>query len=975
MDKAYEELDDAKAEIETLKAELRSKTDSLENLKRFQNAQVNQIREAKLKNEKLEQELIRKEDEIIVVKQNCEDLQGDLNKKESIIKHLSAANDKLRGDCDKKLKKWEDEKKGLVLALEEAVEKAENQDQQIHAYKQEIESLKGCLSASKKCLEVEKKSEASEERRKSDDILQNLEDENRKVAEQLKWKKEQFKHLEEAHEKLREQFRSSKKEWELKKSSLLDEISSLQMKLDSQTRISENLQNQLQMCSHALAHEESRRKRLEVQLTDYKERFENVSSDYENARFELDQFNSQRDKDTGDMRYSLKTKEAHCKELKYNIQKLEQENKELRVSLKELQEAHIQEAGASHSQSKLRSKLRSLENIHRECALTLQAKEVEWKLQLEKLTGELNGYRSELEDKKEAAEELKMELENKTAAMEELKMELKNSDSLTLELDLLKEEMSLSLLVLKQGISEAKKKLVNDKEEMDLINKDREDKCFELMKQLEMKNAALIEAQKYKKKELDLINKEREEKCSKLMNLLEMKDAALIRAQKEIDEEREKVARVMEEVDSLNVTKEQLHSLQNELDRYKEMLEESTKCQLLLKEKTLQMESESREKLQGVSDALDRANTELDEKTYEVNEMEYELQMWTSIVEQLKNDLEENHLIRKELENSLLAQVDFGETLKQEKDNLIYKLQENETKLADLRQQVILLEEELKRRQSQTSSPARGQTAESSETDKLRHLQFIEEKDTILEELQKRFRCLEQESCRGELERRKKLDLEKLMHQAASMGHQFSTSWVSFSSQLAEKQAEINLVQDACDKITTAEIIAILENEERKLMIAELEDDISNLEQKLKLQEERWSRTEQLASEMEAEMEIKQLTLKGLTDKIETRLKSSDASYHKLKMENRNLLENVTRLLSERENLLGFITRLDEKICEFSAADSQLMDKLGSIAQGMNFSKEDEFLTEENINMRSPVATKKLEVVSNIRSPFKELNN
>ncbi|XP_054823765.1 uncharacterized protein At4g38062 [Prosopis cineraria] len=953
MDKAYEELDDTKAEIERLKAELRSKTDSLENLKQFQNAQVNQVREAKLKNEKLEQELLQKEDEITEAKQNCEDLKGDLVKKESIIKHLSAANDKLRVDCDEKLKKWEDEKKGLVLALEEAVEKAENQDQQINVYRQEIESLKGCLSASKRCLEVEKISEASKELRKSDDILHNLEDENRKVAEQLKWKKEQFKHLEEAHEKVREQFRSSKKEWELEKSSLLDEISSLQMKLDSQIRISENLQNQLQMCSQALAHEESRRKRLEVQLSDYKERFENVSSEYENARFELDQFHSQRDKDIGDMRYSLKTKEAHSKELKYTIQKLEQENKELRASLKELREAQIQEAGASFSQSKMRSKLRSLENIHRECASTLHSKEAEWKLQLEKMTEELIGYRSGWENMIEATEELKMELENKTEAIEELKRELKNSHSLIMEPDLLKEEMSLLLLVLKQGISEAQIKVVNDKKEMDLINKEREEKSFELVKQLEMKNAALIQAQKLNKSELDLINKEREEKCSELMNLLEMKNAALIRAQKEISEEREKVACLLKEADSLSVTKEQLHSLQNELDRYKEMLDESTKCQLLLEEKTLQMECNSREKLKKVSDALDRANTELDEKIYEVNEMEYEMQIWISIVERLKNELEENHTMRKELENSLLAQVDFVENIKQEKESLIHKLKENEIKVDDLRQQVILLEQEVRRRQKEASSLARGQS----------------------------FRR-EFESVGGTYEHEKKLDLEKVMHQAASLGHQFSTSWVSFSSQLAEKQAEINLVQDACDKITAAEIMAILETEERKLMIAELEDDILNLEQKLKLQEERWSQSERLALKIEAEMEVKQLTLKGLTDQIETRLKSSDASYHKLKMENRNLLENVTKLLSERENLLCFIMGLDEKICEFSATDTRLMDKLGSIAHsfendcpGMNFSEEDEFLTKENIKMHSPVGTKKVEVVSDVRSPFKELNN
>ena len=113
------------------------------------------------------------------------------------------------------------------------------------------------------------------------------------------------------------------------------------------------------------------------------------------------------------------------------------------------------------------------------------------------------------------------------------------------------------------------------------------------------------------------------------------------------------------------------------------------------------------EELEEVSDALDRANTELDVKIYQVNELEYELQIWMSIVEKLKNDLEENHVIRQELENALLEQVGFSETLKQEKDSMIQKLQENEIKLDDIQQQVILLEQKLERRQSLASSPVR----------------------------------------------------------------------------------------------------------------------------------------------------------------------------------------------------------------------------------------------------------------------------
>ncbi|KAL5080586.1 hypothetical protein RYX36_009008 [Vicia faba] len=49
-----------------------------------------------------------------------------LNSSASIIKHLRGANDKIRVDCDEKIKQMEDGNRGLVLALEEANDKVEN---------------------------------------------------------------------------------------------------------------------------------------------------------------------------------------------------------------------------------------------------------------------------------------------------------------------------------------------------------------------------------------------------------------------------------------------------------------------------------------------------------------------------------------------------------------------------------------------------------------------------------------------------------------------------------------------------------------------------------------------------------------------------------------------------------------------------------------------------------------------------------
>ncbi|RZB92937.1 hypothetical protein D0Y65_024715 [Glycine soja] len=499
----YEEMEEAKAEIEKLTVKLRDKTNSLQNLKKYYDAQANKIQESIFKVEKLNQEMLQKADDI------NDYVSESLNNKESITKHLSAADDELGAICDDKFRKWKDEKRGYVLALEE--------------------------------------------------------------EEQIKWKEEHFKHLEDVHEKLIDQFKASKKEWELEKSTLLDEISSL--------------------------------------------------------------------------------------------------------------------------------------------------------------------------------------------------------------------------------------------------------KSF---------------------------------------------------SKKYINEEREKAACLMRQVESYGFANELLHLPHNELDRHKD----------------LHMEDGFKEQLKEVYDALDRANIELDERICEKSEMEFELRIWKSFVERLRNGLEENLVMCKELENSLLAQVDFTESLKQEKDSLVFKLEEKENKIECLQQHVYYLN----KNQKDISPDHRG----------------------------------EGQYFRGAPER------------------------------------------EVCDKITAAEVLATLEIEE-KLMMVELEYDIHDMEQKLKLQEENWRQSEQLALDIEEEMEAKQLQIKKLIDQMENKLRGSDVFLQKLKIENRSLLENVTRLSLESALL--------------QSADTQLMDTLRSIVQcfendsvGINFTKDDGLLVKENMIMHSPTGIKKLETFSDIRSLFKELN-
>ena len=1156
MERVCEELDEAKAEIEKLKVEYRNKAESSENFKKAYNEQLTKLKELSSKFNQQTQELNEKSEEASTAKQMYEELKCCLNEKESIIKHLKAANDKLRVDCDEKFRKWEEENRKQVLALDEANEKNMDQEQKIHFFKEEIEGLKRLLSVSKKkCLEAEKNAKASEELRQRDDMLVKSEEQYRRVEDQLKWKKEQFNHLEEAHEKLRNQFWTSKKEWEQEISTLLDKICALQSKLDSQTRISEGLKRQLQMCNQALAQEERQRKYLEIQLSESKTCFENVFSECQDAKSKIEHLSIQRDKEIAALRNSLSTKETIYKEADFRARKLEQENQDLLISLKELQEERIHGAGASSSLAKLRNKLKSLEHMHRDCSENLRAKEAQWSSQQEKLTSDLNDYMLKIESKDADIKELGLELESchssimqlksqneelklratklekdnqelqtslkelqeqqihesgvssleglqnkveslehmhrdcssnlrakeaewssqlekltgdlsdyrskvesKDAVIKELSMELEGCYSSLVQLKLQSEEASLMVLVLKLGLSEAQLKLASKKDEMALQNKEREENISHLMNKLEMKSAALVKAQADIEEErekvaallrrvelLELIeqqqvlmqkelerHKEMLEESSKYQlhlkeqalqmesNLkarleeacddLDRANSELVKAQADSEKEREKVASLLRRVESLDLVEQQQLLMQKELERLKEMLEESSKYQLQLKEQSLQMESNLKARLREACDALDRANSELSEKICEGSETEFELQIWKSIADHLKAELQENLEMRKSIEASLLAQIEVEETLKQERDALIIALEEKDRMIDDFQRQIRSLDQEMKAREIGTASFARTEAVMAFESKKEIFLQTTKEKDRILEKLQEEIERLEHESLRRELEgsmlarivtertfeleksnliqlmEEKEERVEDLQKLVRSLEQNFNSSMISFSSQLVQKQAEINLVHEAWEKIATAEILAQLEIEEKKVMIMELEDDIHSIQQKLEFQEKSLSHSKQQALEIEAELEAKQLEVKKLTTEMETNWSNSEGLVNELESKNKNLVEELAKLSSERENLLGFIGDMCDGIDKFSCEDMQLTRSLERImhtfdtySPGNELKRRDDDTpfnpNKENFSTHLSPTLKKFEATPDERSPFREVNN
>ncbi|KAJ8543999.1 hypothetical protein K7X08_025617 [Anisodus acutangulus] len=785
MDTVPEALDEAKLEIENLRANYQSKAELCENLNRANNELLTKNQEANLKVEKLTHELSGKEDELAVTKQLHEATESKLEEKESAVKHLSSANDKLRADYAEMIRKFEEENRGLALALDGANSTNTDQEQQIRSLKQKIEWLREFASASQ-----QKKS------------------------------------------------------------------------------------------SEALAHEESRRKLLEVQLAESKTSFDSVFTEYEESKSIIERLTSQRDKEIANLRDVLGTRDTLHKEMEYQFRRVEQENHELMTSLKELQEAKIQEAGSASSLSKLRNKLRGLEQVHKDCFGNLKAKEAEWASKLEQLTGELDCCKSSVQ--------------SKDTLITELRDELETCESLTLQLTLQNEETFMMLLVLKSQFFEFHQRIADDYASMELEKREGVENISTLIKQLNTKNEALV------------------------------------RVHEDLEEEREKVALLSEKVESLNSEEQRQLPLQREVDTMKEMLKEASTSQIHLKEQVLSTKSD----LEQVRDALDRANEELAESFSEGSELEFEMQVWKSVAEKLKANLEENHQMRRQVEASLLAQANVEFDLKQERESLELKLEEKDRRVNELHQQLFDLNEELQRRE---------QTAFLSEN--------IEHKK-ISQDLQKEVEYLEQEWVRKELEgailaqveaetkhKNEKESLHQLVEEkdhriydlqqlVNSLENEFESSTGSFSARLSEMQADVDLFHKTWEKMRTAEILKEIEIQMRDLVIVELENEIYQLQKKVEHLEKHLSNSVGNRTELEAELEAKRSEIDTLQFNLEKQVRSSDIVIKKLRGEKAKLLEDVKKLSSDKDKLFDTFMGLSERINMLSKEDVQLTDSL-----------------------------------------------
>ncbi|RLN17064.1 hypothetical protein C2845_PM02G02150 [Panicum miliaceum] len=565
MEEMSKELDDLRAEVEALAAQLRAKSDLADGLKRAGADQAARLRDARAEAERHAAEAAARGEEAAAAGERCGLLEARLADKEQALRHLCAAHEALKSTLRERTEALEADKRGLLAALEDAEAGRAEQEATLRARDGEVARLRGLLSEKeRRCGEAEKRALAPREVAVRDDMLVKLEEEKAAVESKLKWKAEQFRHLEEALKKVQDDFRAAKNEWGLDRSTLVDRIGALVADLDSKTRIAEDFRSKLEMCSQALAHEEGRRKRVEAEMSELRHLYGNVVSEYEEAKSMVESLTTNRDGEIASLRSSLAEKVTLLKEMGYTKAHLEQDNEDLRSMLKEYQEAQIGGADAVVSLKDLRENFRALEQAHRNCTGKLRDKEAEWRMQMEKLGGDLDRCLSQLE--------------SKDMLIREMRNELLGSYK-SLELQTVENWEALIIITVVQS------KFHESCSCIDTVKLNMQHHCEEVEKEI-----------------------------SSVRKQLEERNCTIVQSQVEQKQQSEVIEKLQGRIEELEHAEQEHEKMQRQVDAYKEMLDNTSRDVHCIKDEASEKENNLQEKLGEALGALDEANCALADK-------------------------------------------------------------------------------------------------------------------------------------------------------------------------------------------------------------------------------------------------------------------------------------------------------------------------------------------------------------------------
>ncbi|KAK8444409.1 hypothetical protein SEVIR_9G131800v4 [Setaria viridis] len=1040
MEEMSKELDDLRVEVESLAAQLRAKSDLADGLKRASADQAARLRDAREDAERHAAEAAARGEEAAAAGERCGQLEARLAEKEQALRHLCGVHEALKGTLREKTEGLEADKMGLLAALEDAEARQAEQEAALRARDEEVARLRGLLSEKeRRCGEAEKRGVAPREMVMRDDMLEKLEEEKAAVEGKLKWKAEQFRHLEEALKKVQDDFRAAKREWGSDRSTLVDRIGALEADLDSKARISEDFRCRLEMCSQALAHEEGRRKWVEAEMSELRHMYGNVVSEYEEARSMVESLTANRDGEIASLRSSLAEKVTLLKEMGYSKERLEQENDDLRSTLKEYQEAQISGADAVVSLKDLREKFRALEQTHRSCTEKLRDKEDKWRMQMEKLGSDLDGCLSQLESKDTLTRELQNELLGSYKSLELQTVE--NWEALIIA------------IVVQSKFHESCSCIDTVRLNIHHHCEGTEKEIASVRKQLEERNCTIVQSQAERKQQSEVIAKlqgrieelERtEQEHEKMQRQLDTYKEMLEDTSRDVhcikDEASEKENNLQEKLrealgaldeancaladrnNELSQLEINLHQqkqatehleklkvdMQSELKGYMDSnhtLKRDLDAALVAKMEAEEVLIQEKVKLLG---ALNEANYVLSERSSELSQIENNFHQQKQALEhleklkvdmetELKTYMDENCVLKRDLDVALIAKMEYEECHTKEKEKLCGIISEKGKVIDELQQYIAVLEEENLGQKLDLGGLIKMQYEKSIQEVNNNYSEIVEVYDIKLLELEERVSFFEQKFTSREQEimdmfdqeeaywytliAEKEIAISDIQRTVESVKVDIEKLLETAAAKVTEVQLEVNQLYRFAETLNSLNIIQEHDRVFKDMLIAECDRELESLRVALVLEKEQSGNLKNLTEQLKAQATAEMLEKSKEHLEVANKLKSLEERKEMLEEQLGVLKSRTTDLsnvvLQERNELVDELTGLTNTIGEVIYGGENLMSNLRRITQKVNEEEPyNDTPSSEKTNGRTsaPLIKNKSGHVLDRRSPLKEHN-
>ncbi|CAM6016790.1 unnamed protein product [Sphagnum balticum] len=259
---------------------------------------------------------------------------------------------------------------------------------------------------------------ALKEYKKREEHLLMIEEGHSELQGKSKWRNEQFQSLEEAHSIIRTEFQESQRIWESERDSMVGEIDTLRENLQSKGKLMHDLHCRLDMLQQALAHEQSHRKVLELELVEARTGMGEAAADLERMHSAIENLKRETGEEIVLLKNNVSVKDRQIREMEIRQKEIEQEHEELQSMQLEFENFKRLNGELQQALGLKDKQILLLEEARNNDVGVAQARGLEWEEEKNLLIQSLTEAEASLSSKEARLKELSNELDAVRSSLE-----------------------------------------------------------------------------------------------------------------------------------------------------------------------------------------------------------------------------------------------------------------------------------------------------------------------------------------------------------------------------------------------------------------------------------------------------------------------------------------------------------------------------------------------------------------------------